>query len=254
MRFARARAWRMTGKIEDTHGARHLTSSRRRSTARFFPQVHDRLAMTQQNRVDAWGSLHAVSARGGLMGNRGILHESSGRIFRNWASQCWVTCLLEFGGRSSPGAFRPGHYSKLFMLDEATAFAAGHRPCGECQRRRYTEFRDAWKEANVAPTDLEGFSLKALDRQLHEERLARNEPKGKRTFLSPVEQLPFGTLVECSGTAFLIRTDKTLVRWSFDGYGDSMDPPEDPVRVLTPASIVRTFASGFAPRVHPSAH
>ena len=29
---------------------------------------------------------------------------------------------------------QPGRYTELFFLDEATAYAAGHRPCAECRR------------------------------------------------------------------------------------------------------------------------
>jgi hypothetical protein len=39
-----------------------------------------------------------------------------------------------------------GHYVRfrVFFTDEATAIAAGHRPCGKCLKAKY----DAWKAAN----------------------------------------------------------------------------------------------------------
>jgi hypothetical protein len=208
--------------------------------------------MTQQNRVDPWGALHAVPSRGNLMGNRGILHNDEGEIVRKWASPTWVTCVLKFGQRTSPGTFRPGHYSKLFFLDEATAFAAGHRPCGECQRPRYMEFRDAWKAANVSEEQLERFSLSMLDRQLHAERTSRTATNGKGTFTAPISELPFGVLVEWAGHAWLVANARELRRWSFDGYAPPVEAPAEAVRVLTPASIVKTFGQGFRPRVHSS--
>jgi methylphosphotriester-DNA--protein-cysteine methyltransferase len=35
----------------------------------------------------------------------------------------------------------------VFFADEATAVAAGYRPCAVCMRERY----DAWKGAGAAP-------------------------------------------------------------------------------------------------------
>lgn len=209
--------------------------------------------MTQQNRVDPWGTLNAVSARGTLMGNRGILHDEAGVIVREWASPVWVTCKLEFRGRSSPGQFRPGRYSKLFFLDEATAFAAGHRPCGECQRARYVEFRDAWKSANVPVEKWDQFTLKAVDQQLHSERVARDRSKRKSTLDLSSENLPYGTIVEWNAKAWLVSRHGALLPWTFDGYGEPVQPPQQSVSVLTPASVVRMFAAGFTPAVHTSA-
>jgi methylphosphotriester-DNA--protein-cysteine methyltransferase len=42
----------------------------------------------------------------------------------------------------------PGRYTELFFLDEATALAAGHRPCAECQRARFNHFREIWAKSN----------------------------------------------------------------------------------------------------------
>lgn len=84
------------------------------------------------------------------MGNRGILHDDGNRIVRPWAHKAWVTCLLEFNGVKRPKPFSPGNYSELFFMDEATAFAAGHRPCAHCQRARHREFKDSWVRANGA--------------------------------------------------------------------------------------------------------
>jgi hypothetical protein len=211
------------------------------------------LTVPQQNRVDPWGRLHAVTNLGMMMGNRGILHDERGAIVRQWASQHWVTCLLDFRERRSPGAFRPGHYSKLFFLDEATAFAAGHRPCGECQRARYLAFRAAWIAANVPAGEGEKFSVQALDRQLHSERTASRAQGTNVSFLQArVVDLPPGALVEWADHAWLVTPPGQLRRWSFDGYAAPRDAPQESVRVLTPASVVRAFRHGFAPQVHAS--
>ena len=99
--------------------------------------------MPLQNRVDPYGILHAVEARGAWMGNRGILHDDEKRLVVPWRLKRWITCVLIFKGRKRQ-VFTPHRYSELFFLDEATSFAAGHRPCAECQRERYNEFRAAW--------------------------------------------------------------------------------------------------------------
>ena len=38
------------------------------------------------------------------------------------------------------GLMQPGKFTELFFLDEATAFAAGHRPCALCRREDYNRF------------------------------------------------------------------------------------------------------------------
>src|SRR3954468_18219668 len=92
--------------------------------------------LPRQNRVTPFGDIVANPARGTLMGNRGCLHDASGRIVRPFRLTNWIYCLLEFKGRHRQ-VMSPGRYTELFFLDEATALAAGHRPCAECQRGRY---------------------------------------------------------------------------------------------------------------------
>src|SRR5260370_38849235 len=85
--------------------------------------------MPLQNRVTPTGDIIATPHRGLFTGNRGIIHDPATKtLTRRWASQAWLTCACEFrgwrrkvmGGRS---------WTELFFLDEATALAAGHRPC-----------------------------------------------------------------------------------------------------------------------------
>lgn len=208
-------------------------------------------SITLQNRVDPWGKLHAVSSRGTLMGNRGILHDEGNRIVRPWAHKAWVTCLLEFKGIKRPRPFSKGNYSELFFLDEATAFAAGHRPCAYCQRTRHTEFKDAWVRANVTEELRAKTSMPDVDRVLHGERAISRG--GKVTFEATLLELPAGSMFEHENTAFLVASCGYLP-WSFEGYGAPYRiDPRAVVKVLTPRSIVRAFAEGFMPRVHPSA-
>ena len=93
-----------------------------------------------QNRVDPFGRLVADPVRGAWFGNRGCLHDDEGQIRRFHSGRRWIYCRLEFKGRQRE-LLQPGRYTELFFLDEATAFAAGHRPCAECLRDRFNEFR-----------------------------------------------------------------------------------------------------------------
>ena len=104
--------------------------------------------MPLQNRVDPWGNILAVSARGAWLGNRGIIHNVQKQIVRPYQHQSWVTCRLRFKNRKRK-IMSPSTYTELFFLDESTAFAAGHRPCGECRRERYRQFKELWVRANL---------------------------------------------------------------------------------------------------------
>jgi hypothetical protein len=204
-----------------------------------------------QNRVDPWGQLHAVPSKGMLMGNRGILHDEENKIVRPWAHKAWVTCLLQYNGIKRPKPFSPGNYSELFFIDEATAFAAGHRPCAYCQRARYLEFKDAWMRANVADDLRASTLMPAIDRVLHAERCV---PGGRKvTFEAPLVKLPRGAIFEHDYVAYLVGASGYLP-WSFDGYGAAKDISGTAVvKVLTPQSVIRAFDNGFAPTVHASA-
>jgi hypothetical protein len=203
----------------------------------------------RRNRVDPAGELHATAARGTLMGNRGILHEGQD-IVRPWATKAWVTCVLDatFQKRTP---FSPGTYSELFLLDEATAFAAGHRPCRTCQRQRHDHFNIAWTAANRPGAGVSRLPIADIDKALHAERTLPS--RGKRSFTAKVSDLPDGTIFLHGGQPSMVWR-KAVHAWSFDGYtrGSAL-PPGALVEVLTPASIVQLFRAGFRPRVHPSA-
>ena len=207
------------------------------------------ITMNLQNRVDPWGQLKSVPMRGSLMGNRGILHNGSRQIVRPWAGKSWVTCALQFNDIHRT-IFAEGSYSELFFLDEATAFAAGHRPCNHCRKSRYAEFKTAWVRGN-RPGAAEGNMLVTeIDKVLHTERAIPGG--GKVKFHSLVSTLPSGTMFEYEGAAFLVWM-AAAHRWSFEGYiPSSLQLDHETVNVLTPASIVRMFESGFTPSVHAS--
>ncbi|OGA47468.1 MAG: hypothetical protein A3G24_14420 [Betaproteobacteria bacterium RIFCSPLOWO2_12_FULL_62_13] len=208
--------------------------------------------MPLQNRVDPWGRLQAVTARGTLLGNRGILHNARKEIITTSARKGWVTCLLEFEGRRRE-VFGAGTYSELFFLDEATAFSAGHRPCAECRRERYNEFKSAWVAANPELVRSGNPPIGEIDKVLHAERVDR---EGRKViFEGTFGDLPPGTFIELDGNAVLV-WHRGLLRWFFEGYSrlDESPAASASVRVLTPASVVTVFRAGFSPGVHVSAN
>jgi len=100
--------------------------------------------MPLQNRVTPSGDLIAVPERGLVYGNRGCLHDSYGNIRRHHNGRRWIACRLSFRGRHRSSLLQPGRYTELFFLDEATALAAGHRPCAECRRVDFDRFVQLW--------------------------------------------------------------------------------------------------------------
>ena len=107
--------------------------------------------MTLQNRVTPLGDLIADPARGLVYGNRGCLHDEAGRIRRRYHGKRWIACRLRFRGWYRSPLLQPGRFTELFFLDEATAFAAGHRPCALCRHEDYMRFVDIWRGLHLGP-------------------------------------------------------------------------------------------------------
>ncbi|MGE3149084.1 MAG: hypothetical protein AB7K04_08465 [Pseudorhodoplanes sp.] len=198
--------------------------------------------MPLQNRVDPFGDLIAVEARGLLLGNRGGRFHRDDRTLgrRRFASRQWICCVLDFKGRHRDVWGRG--YTELFFLDEVTAFAAGHRPCFECRRKEALAFAALFpaRDARAA----------AMDRILHTERLDGRE---KRMHARAIDALPDGIFIHDNGYAFALRGD-ALLPWTPSGYGKPRKRPRGAtMRVLTPPSIAAVLAAGYAPLWHPSA-
>ena len=196
-----------------------------------------------QNRVTPYGSIVALPGRGLMMGNRGVLHDAHRRIVRETQVKRWIACVIEFRGRHRE-IMTPSSYTELFFLDEATAFAAGHRPCAECRHADYKRFRSLW-ETRFGRVG----SVEAIDAVLHEERL---DGRAKRTWRADVASLPDGAYVSIDGAARIVWGDE-LVAWSDAGYTHRLArSAHGDVEVLTPHSIVAMFDAGYIPSVHPS--
>jgi hypothetical protein len=206
--------------------------------------------MPLQNRVTPFSELVAEPARGLVYGNRGCLHDADGRIRRRYSGKRWIACLLEFRGRHRAALQQPGRYTELFFLDEATAFAAGHRPCAECRREDYDRFGEVWRGLHPGQ-----IGADAIDAQLHSERVDADS-REQRRHEARLDDLPEGTFVLREGEPFLV-VGAELLRWTAAGYVDRVPRParEDAI-VLTPPSLVAVLRAGWQPLVpllHPSA-
>ncbi|MBC3808495.1 hypothetical protein H8K52_14215 [Undibacterium seohonense] len=207
--------------------------------------------MTLQNRVTPFGQLKAINARGLFLGNRGKLHNDEKRIIKQWDSNRWITCSIEYQGIRRE-IFSEGSYSELFFLDEATALSAGHRPCGDCRRERLKEFKLRWQQANSEDGDTNGIKVELIDTQMHAERTKRDGTKV--TYQTKLGELPDGVFISIDGIA-LLKWNNKLFEWSASGYIERFEtfPDELVVDVLTPRSVVGVIRAGYIPQVHQSA-
>jgi hypothetical protein len=209
--------------------------------------------MPRQNRVTPFGALIATPERGTFLGNRGVLHNAEGHIRQAWQGKRWLVCLLEFRGRRRT-VMSPNSYTELFFLDEATALAAGHRPCAECRHARFLAFCHASKAAHPGAGGSGRPTAEEIDRRLHAERVAAD--CSKRTFTAALDGLPDGVFVTLgpgAGQAYLVWGDRLLL-WSPGGYGKGRPRPKgERVRALTPPSTVAAIRAGYVPEIHASA-
>ena len=204
--------------------------------------------MTLQNRVTPLGELVADPARGLVYGNRGCLHDASGRIRRRYQTRRWIACRLRFRGRRRTPLLQPGRYTELFFLDEATALAAGHRPCGECRREDYVRFSGLWRALHGET------GADTIDGRLHAERVDA-ATRGQRLHAASLGVLPDGTFVLHDGRPHVVLGD-TLREWSPSGYLASRERPDGRTTLITPPSLVAVLDEGWqssVPFLHPSA-
>jgi hypothetical protein len=202
-----------------------------------------RSAMTLQNRVTPGGEIIADPARGTVMGNRGILHDAQRRLgAARWRHPHWIYCRLAFKGRRRE-VMAPRRYTELFFLDEATALAAGHRPCWECRREDFRAFQAAWRLALG-----QDAAAAAIDRALHEARVAPRS-RSQIRFPAPLDELPDGAFVllpDVASCPLLVQGDR-LYPWHPGGYGPPRPRRAGRASVLTPAPTVAVLRTGYRP-------
>ena len=197
--------------------------------------------MPLQNRVTPLGELVADPARGLVYGNRGCLHDATGRIRDRHPTRRWIACRLRFKDWRRDPLLQPGKFTELFFLDEVTAFAAGHRPCALCRRADYDRF--------LALTGASGAD--EIDDRLHEER---RDGRARRLHDARLDELPDGAFVLRAGEPWLVRAD-ALLRWTPGGYTER-SPRTGRARLITPPTLVDVLRSGWQPLVplfHPTA-
>jgi hypothetical protein len=202
--------------------------------------------MPLRNRVTPLGELVADPARGLVYGNRGCLHNARGEIVRVFAVRRWIACQLQFRGWQRGPLMQPGRFTELFFLDDATALAAGHRPCALCRRADYDALTAVWRELH--PHDR---GADEIDARLHGERL---DGRSRRMHDVDAATLPDGAFVLHDGAPWLVMRGN-LLRWSIAGYDRRRPWPEGRVQLLTPPSLMAFLASGWhglVPLVHPS--
>src|ERR1700693_3763062 len=141
--------------------------------------------LPKQNRVTPFGEIIATPERGTMMGNRGILHDAHGQIQRPWVLKRWIVCVLEFRGRKRT-VMTANSYTELFFLDEATALAAGHRPCAECRHASFLDFCNAWGQAHTNGGTSARPTAQEIDDRLHAERIAPD--RSKRTAVAALDE------------------------------------------------------------------
>jgi hypothetical protein len=208
--------------------------------------------MPLRNRATPLGDVIADPGRGLVYANRGVLHDASGELRRRWGVRRWIACRLEFKGRRRRPLMAPGRYTELFFLDEATALAAGHRPCGECRREDYRRFSALWQQLRPGQVGAD-----AMDLQLHAERVDPDTREQRRHEMA-WDDVPDGAFVLVDERPWLVLAGK-LLEWTPAGYvaARRTRPATGTALALTPPSLIEVLRAGWdsqaVPLLHPTA-
>lgn len=224
-----------------------------------MPSAPDGRPSPLPNRITPWGAAFASPARGAWVGNRGVIHDGF-RITKRATTRGWVCCVLSFKGRRRT-LMTPGRWTELFFLDEATAFATGHRPCFECRRADALAFAEAWSAGQGLSARA---SAPAMDAILNGERahVGRRRAWEQRAHLAALPEVDPADLTRGAMVATGVSTDiKEKVSpdaWLFDGSGFhhwtpegyAEGDPDGPLHLLTPPSVMAAFRAGYVPHIH----
>jgi hypothetical protein len=201
--------------------------------------------MPERNRVTPLGEIVATELRGAWTGNRGILHQGR-EIVRSHAGNLWITCALEFRGRHRE-LWLPNRWTPLFFHDEAVAFAAGHRPCGECRHADYQAYKAAWSKAVGGDPPSAG----EMNRRLHSERIFRGTHR-RRLHRVPWSGIPDGAFVLYEGVPCLTLASE-LVAWGPTGYGERHRRPlRGSATAITPPATLAILRVGYPVQIDSS--
>ena len=208
--------------------------------------------MPLQNRVTPLSELIATPHRGLVYGNRGCLHDPAGRIRRRYSGKRWIACRLRFRDWHREPLMQPGRFTELFFLDEATALAAGHRPCALCRRPDYDRLVALLGRHSPARDATEPT------RSMRSSTVSESTCEPVRSCITTSHSTSSPTVRSCCGTApvRLVRGAR-LLRWTPAGYVEPTSRPRgQQARVITPRSLVSILRAGWEPLVpllHPSA-
>lgn len=206
--------------------------------------------MPLQNRVTPFGELVANPSRGAWMGNRGCLHDDRKTLTRRrWTTKAWLICRLSFKDRHRT-LMTPGRYTELFFLDEATALAAGHRPCWECRRPDHIRYRTLFAEASGRLAD--NVRAPDLDAVLHAERTVPLTASTRRKRVGALLDGVFVAMPDAPWTAGLVHGGH-LWPWTPAGYGTPQPIPDGEVILITPPTTAAVLAAGYSPQIDASA-
>jgi len=194
-----------------------------------------------QNRVTPLGAIVANPARGAWTGNRGALAKADGSLGPSrWKIKAWITCVLHWKNNKQP-LMKPRTWTPLFFLDEATALAAGHRPCAYCRRDPFTSYAMATRPAGRA----ERLRAPDIDARLHIERL-EGTSRRKRLHHMQIDDAPNGTMYLADDDRVYLIEDDTVLPWSFSGYGPKVLRPKGiHIHVLTPPLTLLALRNGY---------
>ena len=206
-----------------------------------------------RNRATPLGEIVADPARGLVYANRGCLHDEHGQLRRRYQGRRWIACRLRFRGWQRPGLMMPGRFTELFFLDEASALAAGHRPCALCRREDYDAFVRHWSTLHDGPARAD-----AIDARLHAERVDPTTRARRRHAPVAAKTLPGGAFVRCDDGEPWLVLGAELLHWTPAGYDRRRPRPDPgtPVEPVTPPSLLELLRDGWrgaVPLLHPSA-
>lgn len=164
----------------------------------------------------------------------GVAHRLPGHRAATWTGN-WDHGHARIICDMDPKCRRDGRvHRQLFFLDEATALAAGFRPCFQC-RRAYAKAFIAHVDGVDRAADLD----EAIHRVLDDLRLQTPD-------------LPAGAMIDIDGAPHIIRPDGHVAEWSFTGYGEPLPMPER-YHVITPEPQLDALRNGYLVQIHDSA-
>ena len=202
--------------------------------------------MPLQNRVTPLGELIADPARGLVYGNRGCLHDATGRIRRRYNGKRWIACRLEFRGLAARRrCCSPARSRSSSSSTRRPRSPPGTARARSAAARTTTGFCAIWSAISSRP-----------GRRGRDRRAAARRALDASAPVPPFDELPDG--------AFVLERRRAVARArrgasSLDAvrlHGATCAAPSGTAVVITPPSLVAVLRAGWhgaVPFLHPSA-